>query len=145
MYVILWSSGIKRSGKIRYESENLKGEIILKNETDYNDVVPSESIDYEKVEQSEKFQNLMQNRRKFIVPMTIFFLVFYFLLPILTSYTTFLNTPVIGDISWVWLFAIGQFVMTWVLCTIYVKKAAVFDKQADEIIDEQLKRKGRAS
>ncbi|WP_245799349.1 DUF485 domain-containing protein [Virgibacillus siamensis] len=117
----------------------------MKNETDYNDVVPSESIDYEKVEQSEKFQNLMQNRRKFIVPMTIFFLVFYFLLPILTSYTTFLNTPVIGDISWVWLFAIGQFVMTWVLCTIYVKKAAVFDKQADEIIDEQLKRKGRAS
>ncbi|WP_246206674.1 DUF485 domain-containing protein [Virgibacillus ihumii] len=118
----------------------------MSKETHYKqNVISSEQIDFEKVEQSDKFKKLMQDRKKFIVPMTVFFLVFYFLLPILTSYTTFLNTPVIGDISWVWLFAVAQFVMTWVLCTVYVKKAATFDKQADEIIDEQLKREGRAS
>ncbi|GAA0607173.1 DUF485 domain-containing protein [Virgibacillus siamensis] len=118
----------------------------MSNEThEKQHVIPSEQIDFEKVEQSSKFKKLMQDRKKFILPMTVFFLVFYFLLPILTSYTTFLNTPVIGDISWVWLFAIAQFVMTWVLCTLYVKKAAMFDKQADDIIEEQLKRKGRAS
>ncbi|WP_404454836.1 DUF485 domain-containing protein [Virgibacillus necropolis] len=100
-------------------------------------------IDYVKVEQSPKFKKLMSDRKKFIVPLTIFFLVFYFLLPILTSYTTFLNTPVIGDISWVWLFAFSQFVMTWVLCTLYVRKAASFDKLADEIIDEQLDKGGK--
>lgn len=123
-----------------------KGGVILKSEIDnQQNVIESENIDFEKVEQSDKFTKLMQDRKKFIVPMTIFFLVFYFLLPILTSYTTFLNTPVIGDISWVWLFAIAQFVMTWVLCTLYVKKAATFDKQAEEIINEQLKREGRAS
>lgn len=101
-------------------------------------------IDYVKVEQSPKFKKLMNDRKKFIVPLTIFFLVFYFLLPILTSYTTFLNTPVIGDISWVWLFAFSQFVMTWVLCTLYVRKAATFDKQADDIIDEQLDKGGKS-
>lgn len=93
-------------------------------------------IDYLRVAESKSFKKLMQDRKKFIVPLTIFFLVFYFLLPILTSYTTFLNTPAIGDISWVWLFALAQFVMTWVLCTVYVKKAAAFDKQAEQIIKE---------
>lgn len=98
--------------------------------------------DYEKVANSSQFKSLMHNKKKFIVPMTIFFMVFYFLLPILTSYTTFLNTSAFGDISWVWVFAFAQFVMTWVLCTIYVKKAATFDKQADQIIEDQLKKGG---
>ena len=96
----------------------------------------AKTVDFEKVVASHSYKKLLQDRKKFIVPLTIFFLVFYFLLPILTSYTTFLNTPAIGDISWVWIFAVSQFVMTWVLCTIYVKKAASFDKQAEEIVEE---------
>ena len=102
-----------------------------------------QKVDFEKVEQSQQFRSFMKNKKKFIVPYTIFFLVFYFLLPIFTSYTTFLNTPAIGDISWVWLFAFAQFIMTWVLCTIYVKKAASFDKQADRIIEEQMEDGGK--
>ncbi|GIO22119.1 DUF485 domain-containing protein [Oceanobacillus sp. J11TS1] len=105
-------------------------------EKEYKQEQKAEEVDYVQVIESKSFRKLMRDRKKFIVPLTIFFLVFYFLLPILTSYTTFLNTPAIGDISWVWLFAIAQFVMTWVLCTIYVKKAASFDKQADQIIEE---------
>ncbi len=115
----------------------------MSNVSDYKaDDQTDGKIDFVKIEQSEKFQRLMNDRKKFIVPLTIFFLVFYFLLPVLTSYTTFLNTPVIGDISWVWIFAFAQFVMTWVLCTIYVKKAASFDRLTDEIIDEQINNKG---
>lgn len=102
------------------------------------------TIDYEKVESSPEFKQFMQNKKRFIVPMTIFFLVFYFLLPISTSYGTFLNTPAIGDITWAWVFAIAQFVMTWVICTLYVKRAASFDKQADEIIAKQIKKGGNA-
>jgi len=98
----------------------------------------NETIDFEKVEQSDQFKSFMQKKKRFIIPYTIFFLIFYFLLPVLTSYTTFLNTPVIGDISWVWIFAFAQFVMTWVLCTIYVKKAAAFDQETDQIIEDQI-------
>lgn len=72
------------------------------------------------------------------MPMTIFFLVFYFLLPISTSYGTFLNTPVFGDITWAWAFAVAQFVMTWVICSIYVRKATSFDEEADQIIADQI-------
>ena len=103
-----------------------------------------DEIDYVKVEKSSQFKSLMKRKKNFIVPMTIFFLVFYFLLPILTSYTTFLNTSLFGDISWVWLFAVAQFVMVWILCTVYVKKAASFDREADQIIENQIKKGGNS-
>lgn len=101
-----------------------------------------EPINFVKVEESRQFKNFMHAKKKFIVPLTIFFLVFYFTLPILTSYTTFLNAPFFGDISWVWVFAISQFIMTWVLSMIYVKKANRFDEMAEEIVKEQLDKGG---
>jgi uncharacterized membrane protein (DUF485 family) len=101
-------------------------------------------VDFERVESSPQFKKLMENKKKFIVPMTIFFLVFYFLLPISTSYGTFLNTPVYGDITWAWVFAVAQFVMTWVICSIYVKKANTFDKDAAQIVNEQIEKGGNA-
>lgn len=99
-------------------------------------------IDYVEIEESAEFKQFLKRKWKFIVPMTIFFMIFYFLLPILTSYTTFLNTPAIGDISWTWIFAFSQFLMVWVLSVIYVKKANSFDKEADQIIKEKIKQKG---
>lgn len=97
-----------------------------------------EAVDYVKVASSKEFKEFMGKKKKFLIPMTIFFLVFYFLLPILTSYSTILNTSAIGDISWAWLFAFAQFIMVWVLSSIYVKKASSFDKEADQIIQQQL-------
>ncbi|WP_062350538.1 DUF485 domain-containing protein [Bacillus kwashiorkori] len=96
------------------------------------------NIDYVKVESSLQFKQFLSKKKKFLIPMTVFFMVFYFLLPIFTSYTKFLNTSAIGDISWAWIFAIAQFVMVWVLSAIYVKKASQFDKEADQIINDQL-------
>lgn len=101
--------------------------------------------EYTEVVESDQFKQLMSNRKKFIIPYTVFFLAFYFLLPIFTSYTTFLNKPAIGDISWVWLFAFAQFLMTFILCTVYVKKAGTFDVEADQIIADQLEEGGKAS
>lgn len=81
-----------------------------------------QKVHYKKVAASEDFRKLLEEKRRFIVPMTIFFFLFYFSLPVATSYFTFLNTPAIGAISWAWLFALTQFVMTWVLCGLYAKK-----------------------
>ncbi|MFZ3577567.1 DUF485 domain-containing protein [Virgibacillus sp. DJP39] len=99
--------------------------------------------DYESVANSTEFQELLSKRRKFIFPLTIFFLLFYFSLPLLTSYTTILNAPAIGDISWAWIYGLAQFVMTWVLCSMYVKKSASFDHEAKQIISDQLEEGGR--
>ncbi|MEK3886830.1 DUF485 domain-containing protein [Bacillus sp. FSL K6-3431] len=99
-------------------------------------------VNFEQVSESTQFKTLMKKKKKFLIPWTLFFLVFYFTLPILTSYTNVLNTPAIGDISWVWIYAMAQFVMTWILCTIYVRKFYSFDKDAEEIIEVHMGRRG---
>jgi uncharacterized membrane protein (DUF485 family) len=102
-------------------------------------VKKEESTDFVKVANSQQFKSLMHQKKRFIVPITIFFLAFYFLLPLLTSYTTILESQAIGDITWAWIFAIAQFVMTWTLCMIYVKKSASYDEQAEKIVEQEIK------
>ena len=97
--------------------------------------INSES-DYSSIVQSSSFQSLLSEKRKFIIPVTIFFFCFYFALPVLTSYSTVLNNKFIGSITWAWVFAFLQFVMTWVLCMVYSKKAARFDELAAIVIQE---------
>ncbi|MCK6257175.1 DUF485 domain-containing protein [Fictibacillus sp. KIGAM418] len=101
------------------------------------------NINYSKIASSASFKQLLQEKKKFLLPMCIFFFVFYFTLPIMTSYSTILNTSAFGDISWAWVFAFSQFIMTWVLCSLYSKRAVAFDKQADEIIRQSLKEADR--
>ncbi|GFN30782.1 DUF485 domain-containing protein [Paenibacillus xylaniclasticus] len=91
---------------------------------------------YAQIARSAQFQSLLRQKRRFIVPMTVFFLTFYFLLPILTSYWTFLNEEAIGPISWAWLFAFAQFIMTWTLCIVYSRKAKKFDEAVEVIRKE---------
>ena len=92
---------------------------------------------YVAISESKEFKALKKRKTKFILPITIFFLLFYISLPILTSYTTILNGPAIGDITWVWVFALAQFIMTWALCMIYVSKANSFDREAERIIEKE--------
>jgi len=91
------------------------------------------SIDYTAIVQSSSFQKLLKEKRNFLLPFSLFFLAFYFTLPILTAYTTVLNNPAVGSISWAWVFAAAQFIMTWSLCIIYTKRAAKFDEIVEEI------------
>jgi uncharacterized membrane protein (DUF485 family) len=91
---------------------------------------------YSEIVQSSYFKQLMEEKKRFILPMTLFFLLFYFSLPILTAYTDVLNNKAIGDISWAWIFAFAQFIMTWALCMIYTKKAKRFDELAEKVVNE---------
>ncbi len=94
------------------------------------------STDYSRIVQSRSFQELLRQKRAFILPMTIFFLVFYFALPVITAYSDVLNKEAIGSISWAWVFAFAQFIMTWTLCILYTKKASKFDKTVESIVQE---------
>ncbi|MBX9975585.1 DUF485 domain-containing protein [Cytobacillus firmus] len=100
--------------------------------------LPDQKLDYEKVSSSREFKNLISAKKKFLIPLSIFFLTFYFLLPLLSYYFTFLNAPLIGPISGAWVFAFAQFIMTWILCMIYVKKANRFDQMADDILKDRV-------
>ncbi len=91
---------------------------------------------YAAVIQSETFKELLRKKRAFILPSSIFFFVFYFTLPILTSYFTVLNQPAFGAITWAWVFAFAQFIMTWGLCILYTKRAEQFDQLVEKIKQE---------
>ena len=92
--------------------------------------------DFEKIEQSAGFKNLMLKKKQFLIPTTILFLGLYLLFNVVISYTNWLDAPVAGDIPWVWVFAFALFAMTWILVTVYMKKAASFDKMAEETLKE---------
>ncbi len=98
---------------------------------------PTDDAAYTDIVQSTTFQSLLREKKKFIIPLTIFFLCFYFALPLLSSYTDILNRPFIGSITWAWAFAFMQFIMTWGLCMLYSKKAAKFDELSDRILKER--------
>lgn len=93
-------------------------------------------LDYAKIVRTSSFQKLLRVKRSFIVPMSIFFLVFYFTLPVLTAYSDILNKTAFGDITWAWVFGSAQFVMTWTLCGIYSGKAKKFDQMVEDIIED---------
>ena len=92
--------------------------------------------DYSAIVQTQQFQQLLREKKRFILPFTLFFLVFYFALPIMTSYTSVLNNRFYGYITWAWVFAFAQFIMTWALCMIYSKKAVRFDHLSNEVLKE---------
>lgn len=98
--------------------------------------VPVAVPDYELIEKSPKFRELMGKKKMFLLPSTILFLGLYILFPLIISYSDVLNHSFIGDISWSWVYALGLFVMTWVLVTVYMRKAAQFDRMATETLKE---------
>jgi len=101
--------------------------------------VEVEKTKFERIIETEKFKELINQKKKFLIPYTVFFLLFYFALPVMTSYTKLLHQPAFGDINWAWIFAIAQFVMTWTLVTIYMKRSSTFDKLAAEATEEFVK------
>lgn len=98
--------------------------------------VKHDVVDYDKIAAQQSFKNLVKRKNGFLWSITVFFLVAYMILPILTSYTDILHQEAFGGISWVWIYAAGLFIMTWVLCHLYVAKANSYDKEAQAIIDE---------
>ncbi len=70
------------------------------------------------------FAALKKAKLRFIIPATIFFLVYYMTLPVLVGFfPEMMKTPVWGKVNWAYLFALSQFIMTWVLCAMYVRVA----------------------
>ncbi|MEK5232132.1 DUF485 domain-containing protein [Lysinibacillus sp. FSL K6-0232] len=93
-------------------------------------------IDYEAIAKQESFKALVRKKNSFLWSMTVIFLAAYMMLPILTSYTEILHQKAFGEITWVWIYSAGLFLMTWGLCHLYVAKANSYDKEAKAIIAE---------
>jgi uncharacterized membrane protein (DUF485 family) len=82
-------------------------------------------IDWIAAERSPEFRELEKRKKAFIIPATVFFLAWYFGFIILAGYAPdFMGEEFLTDGFTVgYVLALSQFVMTWVLGAVYVRKA----------------------
>ena len=101
--------------------------------------LPVDSVpNWEAIAASARFKELLRAKRRFIVPAMIFFIVYYFALPVLVGYARpFMEKRVLGPVNLAYLFALSQFFMAWIVAALYVRAANRFDRQAREIIAEK--------
>lgn len=95
------------------------------------------SPDWKRIAATEDFKALVATKRKFILPAVVFFIAYYFALPVLVGYwPKLMETKIFGVVNLAYLFALSQFFMAWILAAIYVKKAGTFDALAQKIINK---------
>jgi uncharacterized membrane protein (DUF485 family) len=100
------------------------------------DRAQSQSV-WDRIAASREFQDLMATKKTFIVPAFIFFLVYYFALPMLVGYApTFMATKVVGQVNLAYLFALSQFFVAWIIAALYMRAADNFDRLAKDILDK---------
>jgi len=94
--------------------------------------------DWKRLAASHGFKELLKAKRRFIVPATIFFVIYYFALPVLVGYARpFMETRVFGAVNIAYLFALSQFFVAWAIAALYVRAAGRFDRMAADVIKRE--------
>jgi uncharacterized membrane protein (DUF485 family) len=95
----------------------------------------ADKIEWDRIAETREFKDLLAIKKTFIIPAFLFFIVYYFLLPILVGYAPeFMSTKIIGVVNLAYLFALSQFFMAWTVAWLYVKAANNFDRLAKDIV-----------
>jgi uncharacterized membrane protein (DUF485 family) len=93
------------------------------------------SPDWAAIEQRSDFKALLAAKRRFIVPATVFFLVYYMALPVLVGYfPELMKKPVWGPVNAAYAFALSQFAMTFLMAAVYVRKSREWDRMEHELL-----------
>jgi uncharacterized membrane protein (DUF485 family) len=89
------------------------------------------TYDWEGIEHSPEFQELVHKRRSFVVPATVFFLAYYMGFILLAGYAKdFMASSVYEGLTVGYCLALTQFVMVFVLGIMYLRKA---DREYDPL------------
>ena len=76
----------------------------------------------------------MRAKRRFIIPATVFFIIYYFaLLVLIWQAPALMSRRVFGVINIAYIFALSQFFMAWILALLYVRAANRHDRMAHDI------------
>jgi uncharacterized membrane protein (DUF485 family) len=97
-------------------------------------------IDWEAAARSPEFQELTRRRRSFVIPVLAFVCFWYFGFIALAGYAQdFMGERLFGGFTVGYALALSQFVMTWFLGWLYLRKAdAVFDPLAKKAAERAL-------
>ena len=94
--------------------------------------------EYRQAQDSPEFRELRRRFRSFAVPMTVAFLAWYLLYVLLSTYAhDFMSTEVFGNVNVIILFALLQFVSTFLITQMYVRHAG---RNTDPIADDMRER-----
>jgi uncharacterized membrane protein (DUF485 family) len=99
-------------------------------------------IDWSAAARTPEFKELVRRRRRFIVPATLFYLTWFFGFIVLAGYAPdFMGREFLSDgLTVGYMLALSQFVMTWGLAWLYLRKAdRVFDPLAERAARKALK------
>jgi uncharacterized membrane protein (DUF485 family) len=95
------------------------------------------AYDYERIERSPEFQELVRKRRSFVLPATIFFLAYYMGFILLTGYAEdFMASSVYEGLTVGYCLALTQFVMVFALGIMYLRRAdRDYDPLSQKVVD----------
>src|SRR5688572_7569459 len=92
---------------------------------------------WDRIYASDDFRALVRAKLRIVLPATVFFIIYYFALPVLVGYAPeFMARKVWGAINIAYLFALSQFFMAWIIAAIYLRAAARLDRMAAKIARE---------
>lgn len=77
------------------------------------------------------FRALLRSRRRFVIPATFFFIVYYLALPLTVALRPqMMGRPLVGPLTIAFCFALSQFAMAWILLALYLRRSRAFDLAA---------------
>jgi uncharacterized membrane protein (DUF485 family) len=90
-----------------------------------NEAEHRSDVEWTAIQRSPEFQELIRRKKAFVLPATIFFMAWYFGFIILAGYAPdFMGREFITDgLTVGYALALSQFVMTWVLGWMYLRRA----------------------
>ena len=93
--------------------------------------------DWERIERSPEFQELVRKRRSFVLPATIFFLAYYMAFILLAGYAPdFMASSVYEGLTVGYCLALTQFVMVFALGIMYLRRSdRDYDPLAERVIE----------
>jgi uncharacterized membrane protein (DUF485 family) len=95
------------------------------------------TYDWERLERSPEFQELVRRRRAFVIPATIFFLAYYMGFILLTGYAEdFMASSVYEGLTVGYTLALTQFLMVFVLGIWYLRKSSrEYDPLSEKVVE----------
>src|SRR3981081_3600989 len=99
------------------------------------DPPPGEEVHWEGLEETPEFKELVRERWRFVAPATVFFLAYYFALPLRKGlFTDAVRTGSGGHLDLAYFFPLSQFIVAWVLAYFYIRQASrVFAPLAEKV------------
>jgi uncharacterized membrane protein (DUF485 family) len=106
------------------------------------DDMSRQKIDWEAIEHTPEFQELIRKRRSFVLPGTIFFLSYYMAFILLAGYAPdFMGSSIYEGLTVGYVLALTQFVMVFTLGILYLKRSErVFDPLSDAAIERYVEK-----